>query len=193
MIEKIKQNLKQDISKNRYDHTLRVVLCCEKLAKVYGEDLEKTKIAALLHDSAKFLSKEKVFEMAKDLNLLDDDIYFYNKEIIHGYLGAKLAKVKYNIKDCDILNAIKYHTTGRSEMSLLEKIIFMGDYIEPSRSFNGIEEIRNLAYKDLDGAMLLALDTNLKFLLEKGKLISRDTIEARNYFMIERLKKEGGE
>lgn len=193
MIEKIKQDLKQNISEDRYDHTLRVVLCCIKLAKVHGEDLEKTRIAALLHDSAKFPSKEKVFQMAKDLNLLDDDIYLYNKEIIHASLGAKLASIKYNIEDSDILNAIKYHTTGRSEMSLLEKIIFMGDYIEPSRRFHGIDVIRDLAFKDLDGAMLLALDTNLKFLLEKGKLISKDTIEARNYFLIEKLNREGGD
>lgn len=188
MIEKIKRDLKHNISKDRYDHTLRVALCCEELAKVYGADLEKTKTAALLHDSAKFPSKEKIFEMARELNLLDDDIYFYNKEIIHASLGAKLAMENYNIEDRDILNSIKYHTTGRRGMSLLEKIIFMGDYIEPSRNFHGIGEIRDLAFKDLDKSMLLALETNLKFLLKNGKLISKDTIEARNYFLTERLK-----
>nr|WP_300002102.1 bis(5'-nucleosyl)-tetraphosphatase (symmetrical) YqeK [Tissierella sp.] len=187
MIEKIKQDLKQNISKDRYEHTLRVVNICKELAELYGEDLEKTKIAALLHDSAKFISKDKVFEMARDLNLLDDDIYLYNKEIIHASLGAALAKINYGIEDADILNSISYHTTGRAGMSLLEKIIFIGDYIEPSREFDGIQEIRDLAFKDLDASLLLALDTNLKFLLDRKKLISKDTIEARNYFMIENL------
>ena len=192
MIEKIKRDIKRNISEDRYEHTLRVVDCCLELAKAHGGDLDKTTIAALLHDSAKFASKGRVFRMAKELNLIDDDIYLYNKGIIHASLGAKLASLHYGIKDPDILNAIKYHTTGRAGMSLLEKIIFMGDYIEPSRDFSGIEEIRELAFKDLDGSLLLALDGNLKFLLDEEKLISKDTLEARNYFMMERLKKEGG-
>lgn len=192
MIEEIKEDLLKNISKDGYDHTLRVVDVCEKLARIYGEDIERAKIAALLHDSAKFISKEKVFETAKRLGILDDEICFYNKEIIHASLGSKLAIDKYNIKDKDVLNSIKYHTTGRGGMSLLEKIIFMGDYIEPNRKFKGIEEIRDLAFKDLDRSLLLALNANLKFLLEKGKLISKDTIEARNYLMIQNLNKKGG-
>lgn len=192
MIEEIKRDLLNNISKDRYDHILRVVDICKKLARTYGADLKKTEIASLLHDSAKFSSKEKVFDTAKRLGVLDDEIYFYNREIIHASLGAKLAMDKYNITDKDILNSIKYHTTGRKDMSLLEKIIFMGDYIEPSRKFKGIEEIRDLAFKDLDKSMLLALNTNLKFLLEKEKLISKDTIEARNYLMIQNLNEKGG-
>lgn len=190
MIEEIKRDLIKNISIDRYEHTLRVVQCSEKLAKTYGTDIEKTRLAAFLHDSAKFPSKEKIFDMSKELGLLDDEIYFYNKEIIHASLAAKIARDKYCIRDEDILNSIKYHTTGRANMSLLEKIIFMADYIEPSRKFRGIEEIRELAFKDLDESILLALNSNLKFLLEKNILISKDTIEARNYLMIERLKKE---
>lgn len=189
MIEEIKRDLIKNISKNRYEHTLRVVACSEKLAKIYGVDIDETRLAAFLHDSAKFPSKEKIFEMSKELGLLDDEIYFYNKEIIHASLAAKIAEDKYGIRDKDLLNAIKYHTTGRANMSLLEKIIFMADYIEPSREFKGIEEIRDLAFKDLDKSILLALNSNLKFLLEKDILISKDTIEARNYLMIENLKR----
>lgn len=188
----IKKDLLNNISKDIYDHTLRVVDVCEKLARIYGEDLEKTKIASLLHDSAKFDSKEKVFEVAKQLGVLDDEIYFYNKEIIHASLGAKLAIDKYNIIDKDILNSIKYHTTGRKAMSLLEKIIFIGDYIEPGRKFKGVEEIRSLAFKDLNKSLLLAMNSNLKFLLEKDNLISKNTIEARNYLMIQNLNEKGG-
>ncbi len=184
MIDVIKRDLKKNITEYRYQHTLRVVEVCQGLARAYDVNLEKARLAAYLHDSAKFPSKEKIFNMANDLGILDKEIYFYNRELIHAPLGARLAMDKYDIVDEDILNSIKYHTTGRKNMSLLEKIIFMGDYIEPSRDFNGIEIIRKLAYKDLDKSLLLALDTNLKFLLNRGKLIATDAIEARNYLMI---------
>lgn len=187
MIGRIKEDLKENLSKGRYEHTLRVVKVCEKLAMTYEADLIKTEIAALLHDSAKFNAQERTFKLAKELNLLDDEIYFYNKSIIHGPLAAKLAKDKYSIEDEDILNAIRYHTTGRKNMSLLEKIIFMGDFIEPSRNFSGIDKIRDLAFIDLDKSLLLALNTNLKFLLKKDRLISKDTVEARNYLMIRQI------
>lgn len=191
MIENIKKDLLENISENRYLHTMRVVETCERLAKVHNEDLEKVRLAALLHDSAKFISKDRVFEMAKELDILDDEIYGYNIALVHAPLAAKIASDKYAIKDQDILNAISYHTTCRENMSLLEKIVFMGDYIEPSRDFRGIEEIRKLAFDDLDGSLILAIDTNIKFLLERGKLISLDSIKARNYLLIEKIKKEG--
>lgn len=187
MIGEIKKDLIEDISQNRYQHTLRVVETCKKLSKIYGADLIKTEIAALLHDSAKFSCEEKIFNKARELDALDDEIYIYNKDIIHAPLASKIAKDKYNIQDEDILNAIKYHTTGRKNMSLLEKVIFIGDFIEPSRNFDGIGKIRNLAFVDLDKSLLLALNTNLKFLLKKEKLISRDTIEARNYLMMREI------
>lgn len=190
MVEIIKQDLINKLSKDRYEHTLRVVDMCVRLAEKYGADLEKTKMAALLHDSAKLSSNEEQVKMADSLNLLSEDIYYYNKEIVHPILGAKLAEDKYAIDDEDILNAIKYHTTGRENMSLLEKIIFIGDYIEPERKFDGIEEIRELAFKDLDASILLALNTSLKFLLENDRLISPNTLKSRNYLMIEKIKKK---
>lgn len=188
MIEKIKKDLLENISKDRYEHTLRVVETCQDLAELYGVDLEKTKLAALLHDSARFTSKEKMYRMAEKLDILKDENLVYNSSLIHGPLAAIISKNKYVIVDEDILNAIKYHTTGRPNMSLLEKIIFIGDYIEPNRSFRGIENIRTLAYEDLDKSILLALNTSLKFLIKKDKLISTYSIEARNYLMIENIK-----
>lgn len=189
MINKIKEDLKETISKNRYEHTLRVVKTCQELSKAYGADIGKVKVAALLHDSAKIDGSKDIVEMAKELNLLDDEIYFYNKALIHGPLAAKMAKKKYNIEDEEILDAIKYHTTGRKTMGLVEKIVFMGDFIEPARKFDGIDEIRRVSFIDLDRALLLALNSNLEFLLKEGKLISKDTIEARNYLMMRKEDK----
>ncbi|MGO1470575.1 MAG: bis(5'-nucleosyl)-tetraphosphatase (symmetrical) YqeK [Tissierella sp.] len=189
MIEKIKKDLLINISKDRYLHTLRVVDTCKKLAINHNMDLEKTTISALLHDSAKFIKKERVVDLAKEFGLLDKSKKPYNTELLHGPLAVKIAISKYDVVDKDILNAIKYHTTGRRNMSLLEKIIFMGDYIEPHRNFEGIQIIRNLAFEDLDKSLLLALDTNIKFLIESKKTISIDSIDARNYLIEENLKK----
>lgn len=191
MIEQIEKDLLKNISKERYYHTLRVVDTCERLALRYNEDIEKTKIAALLHDSAKFMSEEKMIDLAKEFEVFDTEKNKYNRALIHGPLAAKIASSKYGIKDEDILNSIKYHTSGRRDMSLLEKIIFMGDYIEPKRSFKGIEEIRDLAFKDLDRSLLLTLNTNIKFLVERNKTIAIDSIDARNYLIEENLKKKG--
>lgn len=183
MIEKIKKDLLNNISKERYNHTLKVVAICEKLVINYNGDLEKTKIAAFLHDSAKFIDKEKIVRLSKEYGILDASTNLYNLELLHGPLAAQIAADKYNIIDQDILNAIRYHTTGRRSMSLLEKIVFMGDYIEPSRNFEGIKEIRDLAFKNLDRSLLLTLDTNIKYLIDKGKTIAIDSIDARNYLI----------
>lgn len=190
MINKIKEDLMETISKDRYEHTLRVVKTCQELSETYGADIEKVKVAALLHDSAKINGSKDIVEVAKKFNLLDDEIYLYNKALIHGPLAAKLAKEKYNIEDEEILDAIKYHTTGRKAMGLVEKIVFMGDFIEPNRSFDGINEIRRVSFIDLDRGLLLALNSNLEFLLKEGKLISKDTIEARNYLMMRKEDKK---
>ena len=189
MINKIKEDLMETISKDRYEHTLRVVKTCQELSKSYGADIEKVEVAALLHDSAKIDGSKDIVKVAKEFNLLDDEIYLYNKALIHGPLAAKLAKEKYNIEDEEILDAIKYHTTGRKAMGLVEKIVFMGDFIEPDRKFDGIDEIRRVSFIDLDRALLLALNSNLEFLLKEGKLISKDTIEARNYLMMRKEDK----
>ena len=103
-------------------------------------------------------------------------------QIIHSYLGALFAREFYGIDDEDILNAITYHTTGRANMSDLEKIIFLADYIEPLRNFDGVERARELANKDLDAAMYFALNNTLKFLVERDNYIVVETVLARNYY-----------
>ena len=103
-------------------------------------------------------------------------------QIIHSHLGRVMAKNLYGIDDEDILNAISYHTTGRPNMSDLEKIIFLADYIEPMRNFDGVDVARKLAKKDLDSTMYFALNNTLKFLVEKDKYIVVETVLARNFY-----------
>jgi len=184
MYKDIKKDLEESIGKKRLEHSLRVLETAEKLGNIYNEDIDKLKIAALLHDSAKFKDKDILFKKAIDYNLSLDNIMLNNSELIHGPLGAKIAEHEYNIKDKDILNAIKYHTTGRENMTMIEKIIFISDYIEPVRDFPGVDKVRELAFKDLDGSLILAMKKTIKFLIDNDQLISVDTVKAINYLKI---------
>ena len=103
---------------------------------------------------------------------------------------SKIAEVKFKVTDKEILNAIKYHTTGRENMTLFDKIIFIADYIEPSRNFQGIEEVRKMAYEDLDKSIIMAMDKTINFLIDNQILIHTRTVEARNYLIINIMKKE---
>lgn len=188
MYEKIKSQLKEDVGTSRLQHSLRVLEVAQSLGGIYGADLEKVSLAALLHDCAKLEDKNNLLKRAYDFDIILDEIMLNNCELIHGPLGAKIAEEKYNIKDQEILNAIEFHTTGRENMSLVEKIVFIADYIEPKRNFLGVEEVRELAFKDLDSSIILSIEQNIKFLIDKGRLISINTIKARNYLKMIKLK-----
>lgn len=189
MNERILNLLLEDTGEHRLNHTLRVVDEAKKLARYHKVDIDKASKAALLHDCAKFLDKNKLLKMASDFDIILDDIMKASPELIHAPLGAKIAKFKYNIDDKDIINAIRYHTTGRENMSKLEKIIYLADYIEPYRKFIGVENVRQLAYQDLDKSILVAMDQTIGFLVKNNRLISPDTIEARNQLL---NNKKGG-
>ncbi len=180
--------LLEGIGEERLNHTLRVVEEAKKLAVKHSVDVDKAAMTALLHDCGKFFNKKKILKRAYDFDIIISDIMKHSPELIHGPLGAKIANHKYNIEDQEMLNAIKYHTTGRKGMSTLEKLIYIADYIEASRKFIGVEEVRHLAYEDLDKSLLLALNQTIAFLVNKDRLISIDTIEARNQLMIETNK-----
>lgn len=188
MYEEIKIKLLKDIGIKRLEHSLRVLEISQELGNLYGADIEKVSLAALLHDCAKLEDKNNLLKRAYEFDIILDEIILNNQELIHGPLGAKIAKKKYDIDDREILEAIEYHTTGRINMSLIEKIIFIADYIEPKRNFIGIEEVRELAFLDLDESIILAMEQTIRFLLDGKKLISTHTIEARNHLKILKLK-----
>ena len=180
MDSKILENLRKDLGEDRLKHVLRVVDVARELARVHGVDIKKAETAALFHDCAKFQNKNNLLKSANDFDIILDDIMMRNTELIHGPLGAKIAETKYKIKDEDILKAIAYHTTGRKNMSKLEKLIYIADYIEPGRSFLGVEEVRKFAYIDINKSVLLAMNQTIKFLIDKNKLINDEKIKARN-------------
>jgi predicted HD superfamily hydrolase involved in NAD metabolism len=180
IIEYLKENLKG----TRLEHTLSVRDTAIKLAEIYGEDVEKARIAALIHDCAKYIDYKEMLNIIEKCgyNNMEADVEI--KGILHAPVGACLAKTIMGVEDEDILNAIIYHTTGRKNMSLLEKIIYLADYIEPHRNFPGVDEVREVAYKeDLDKALLISLNKTIKYIIEKGQLLHINTVEARNYLL----------
>ncbi len=185
MDKDLELQLMRDIGQERYEHTLRVVQTALELGKRHNIDEEKVKIAAMLHDCAKFQGQINWLKLASDFDIILDAYMVNNPDLIHAQLGAKIAKLKYNVEDIEILNAIYYHTTGRENMTILDKIIYIADYIEPARNFPGVDEIRKESYNNLDKGILLAMDNTIKFLIDKGKIIHPNTIKARNSLLME--------
>lgn len=181
-IDKYKEKLKNDIGEKRFDHCLRVVDFALKLNKNLDED--KVKASALLHDCAKYNEEYFIKKYKEDIDLSKEILE--NKAVLHSFLGKIVAKKEYNINDEEVLNAIKYHTTGRANMTELEKIVFLADACEEKRDYQGVDEIRKLAFKDLDEAILKSLDGTIRFLIDKKSIIFPLTIEARNYLIKEK-------
>ena len=189
-IEKMKEDLKNILSERRYIHSIGVMEMCEKLAKIYKVDVEKAKIAGLLHDNAKEMSPEEMLDYVKKNNIEITEIEKINTPILHGKIGADIAKKKYGV-DKQIEDAIKYHTTTNIKMDTLAKILYVSDKIEMNRMSDeyNIQEEREVAKKDLDRAVLMIIDSNIESLIKKGKLIEQESIETRNKILIEMLKK----
>lgn len=151
----------------------------KKLAKIYGLDEEKAEIAGLIHDIAKEMSKDEIIEYAEKHNIEIDEIEKEQLGLMHAKLGASIAKEKYNL-DKQIQNAILYHTTGNEKMDKFAKIIYLADKLEENRTYDGVEELRKTAEKDLEITMLVIIDFVLKKSIKNGKLIHPDTIDLRN-------------
>ncbi|MFA5523926.1 MAG: bis(5'-nucleosyl)-tetraphosphatase (symmetrical) YqeK [Tissierellales bacterium] len=182
---KSKEKLIDSIGKERYDHSVRVMEEAIKLANVYNCDQEKAAIAGLLHDCGKYLNENELLKNAYEFGIIRRDNHGINLALIHGELGVEVARRDFGIKDKDVLDSIQYHTTGKEDMTPLEKIIYVSDYIEPDRKIQGVDEIRQLAYENLDLALLNAMDKTIKHIIDKGYYIHPDTINARNYLIDE--------
>lgn len=169
-IDEMKQCVQKQVSRDRFKHTLGVVETARKLAAIYGEDIHKAMIAALLHDIAKEFSTAQKREFCQENHVVLDDYLKRNIHLIHGDIAAFIAREQCNVQDEDVLNAIANHTLGRKNMSDLEKIIYLADIIEPNRKpHSGLDELRKLAYTNLDDAMRVALHSNVAYLNGKNK------------------------
>lgn len=191
-LENIQKDLKKILSGKRFHHSEGVAQTASHLAKKYGADPDKAYLAGWVHDCAKELSLPEMQTIARESRLSVDTILFSSRALLHGPVGSVLAETKYGITDEEIKNAIYYHTTGHADMTLMEKIIFLADYIEPSRDFPGVEKLRQLADKDLDRALLAAYDSTIAHLLDQGAYIYDLTFIGRND-LIMKLKEKTNE
>ncbi|MDQ2087381.1 bis(5'-nucleosyl)-tetraphosphatase (symmetrical) YqeK [Herbivorax sp. ANBcel31] len=185
--EEIKVKLKRNVIKNRFIHSINVMELAAELASVYGVDQEKAAIAGLLHDCAKNIELDRMLMLCDEFDIVVDDVERLQPKLLHGRVGAVLASKEYGIYDETILNAIRYHTLGRENMTMMEKIVFVSDYIEPNREFEGIEEVRELAFIDIDKTMIISLNNIIVHIIAKGALVHPVAIMARNDMIKKRM------
>ena len=181
--ERLISEVNQNLSYYRFEHTKRVVEVAKKLAVHYKMPPSIVALAALFHDYAKEMPKDEMKQVLLANNR--HDIVDLAPAIWHAAAGAYLVQERYPFGS-EIFLPIFYHTTGRKDMTDLEKVIFLADFIEPRRNFPGLEEVREATWENLDEAMYLALNLNIDKLLNNHFLIAEITVEARNYFLTKR-------
>ncbi|MGN0401087.1 MAG: bis(5'-nucleosyl)-tetraphosphatase (symmetrical) YqeK [Acetatifactor sp.] len=168
-LRKLKKKIEKVQDAKRFEHTLGVEFTAAALAMRYGASVQDAQTAGLLHDCAKCLSDEKRLAICKKNEITISEVEERNPFLLHAKVGAYLAREKYGIDNEDILNAVCYHTTGREGMSLLEKIVFIADYIEPGRKqAPNLTEIRKLAFEDIDAALVRILQDTVEYLKASG-------------------------
>ena len=184
-IETIKEELQSQLSQKRYRHSLGVADEAVRLALHYGADDKKAYLAGLVHDCAKEIPVEKAIALLREkYGMLPDCVALKSPNVLHGPLGAYMAQSLFQIYDPEILDAVRYHTTGKANMSLLSKIIYIADYIEPGRSYPDVEKLRELTYEDIDRAILFGIDFTIGNLVNRGVVIHPDTVHCRNDILI---------
>lgn len=180
----LQNHAKEKLEENRYIHTLGVQYTAASLAMVFNEDIYKAQTAGVLHDIAKCLPDDVIIKECIENNISFSSMERRNPYLLHGKLGAYYGKHVYQIQDVKILDAITYHTTGRPDMGLLEKILFVADYIEPSRKqIPGLNEIRKVSFQNIDKAVYFILKNTLAYLKSKNtEEIDQRTIEAFEFY-----------
>lgn len=184
-LRELEKKIKKAQDAKRFEHTLGVEFTAAALAMRHGGSVTDAQIAGVLHDCAKCLPDEKMLKICEKHGIPISEVERRNPFLLHAKAGACLAEEKYEVRDNpEIVNAIRYHTTGREDMGLLEKIVFVADYIEPGRRHApNLPEIRRLAFEDLDAAVLRILEDTLEHLKKSGGEIDTMTETACRYYL----------
>ena len=182
-IERIKKDLEEKLSENRYNHSLRVAEYCKRLAKIYKADENKAYLAGLVHDCAKNLEDYYILNKNVNSDIIFDIEEENNRNLQHAPIGVAVCKNLYGIFDDEIISAVRYHTTARENMTLIEKILFIADKIEPNRKYDTVEELRIIADYDIDKAIVKFLDDSFEYLEKKSQKIHPLSVKARDYLV----------
>ena len=187
--EEMIARLKTELNEHRFNHTLGVAAEAQRLAALFGADPEKAYVAGLLHDCAKNFSDERVKEYCEKYGVTLDPYCDKEKALVHAFLGPVVAKNDYGVEDGEILSAIYYHTTGKADMTPMEKLIYIADMTEPGRKMDYLPELRAmLEGGDVDGALIYGLGSSICYVIKKGNLVHPHSIHARNYLIENRRK-----
>lgn len=178
--EKAMNWLRKRLPQDRFEHSVGAMKMAGELAVRYGVDRDKAEFAGLVHDCAKGMTGEELLNFCDEHGIEVNGIYRLQPLLLHGAVGAVIVKNEFKTADQDILNAIRFHTTGRRGMSTLEKIVYLADLIEPARKFPGADELRKLAAESLNRAMFKAIGLSIGRVISKGKMIDPNSIDAWN-------------
>ena len=171
--------MKENLKPSRYTHSLGVEKMASELAAIYGEDQEKAAFAGRYHDIAKCFTPEVMNDYVRKFGLPEDLID--DNALAHSKVAAEILRTGFGVTDEDVLWAVRSHTTGRADMSMLEEIVYVADAIEDNRNYPGLKELQDQARTDIDAACLEIMDFTLGRLYDKGRIPDRDTIEARDF------------
>lgn len=179
----LRKQLKSKLEPMRFEHSVSVSFTCTALAMRYGYDIQKAELAGLMHDCAKRFTDSELIRKCQKHGVALTEVEIKAPAVIHAKYGAYLAENKYGIQDPEIISAIACHTTGKPDMSTLDKILYIADYIEPRRDkADNLPQMRYLAFQDLDETMYEILKGTLEYLNKKGNTIDPMTLQAYEYF-----------
>ena len=168
----LQKQMKEELSYDRYEHTIGVMYTAESLAMRYGVDMTKAAVAGLLHDCAKCIPNSQKIKLCKKHGIEVSEMEEKNPSLLHAKLGAYMAENVYGVKDPEILSAIKWHTTGKPDMSMMDMIVYMADYIEPNRDkAPNLKAIRKLTFENIEEALYQVLEGTLSYLSNRPELI----------------------
>ena len=170
--------VRQTLSPKRFQHTMNVKNLAVRMAQHYGVDTEKAALAAILHDSAKELPRTELLQIMQDNAIIKKGTQNRPEPVWHGICAAILAKTQWNVQDGEILSAIACHTTGKENMSKLDKILFLADMTSAERDYPGVEELRSLEMRNLDKAMIQALKMTISFVEQKNAIADPESAKA---------------
>ena len=174
----------------RFRHSKNVAKEAVRLAKKYGADAEKAELAGILHDATKETPEAEQMELIERAGITLSDLERCSHKLWHAISGSAFVQVELGITDPDLINSIRYHTTGRAGMSLLEKVIFIADFTSAERDYEGVERMRKAADKSLEDAMLEGISFTIADLAERRQTIAPDTFAAYNEVAAMKLSKK---
>lgn len=182
-VEEYKKKIRERLSDYRYYHSLCVAQSAKQLAERYGADVQKAEIAGLLHDSMKESAAKEQIAYVRAAHMEMTEFEKEGGKFLHQISGAAFAKVAFGIEDTEILNAIRYHTTGRADMTLMEEIIYLADFISADRDYDDVDVMRAMTEKSKEDGLLYCTRYSISSVVAKGKVLNTLTVEAYNWIL----------